>query len=238
VLEAGVARREIGLGKRSCSCCTSASGSLPKVTAQMPCPVAATSKAPSQHCATAKRICSPGRRAGRCRLHAQLRLALGIEATGESPLHRAYRSRWRAGQLRAGARAVCIGIGLGRDAGMLFEETMEVVAAQAHRLGQVARIGWLVGLLDQATGLRDGLAWRSCSGGWSGLQRWQGRKPAASAASRLACRPTFLRKGVRAPQDGLQYTPVVHRIPEAPIEGRIAPLHGQPASGSAEGLGV
>jgi hypothetical protein len=36
-----------------------------------------------------------------------------------------------------------------------------------------------------------------------------GRKPAASAASRLACRPTFLRKGVRAPQDGLQYTPVV-----------------------------
>ncbi len=52
-------------------------------------------------------------------------------------------------------------------------------------------------------------AWRSASGGWSGRQRRQGRKPALSAAAVLAWKVTLLRSAGRAPHEGRQYTPVV-----------------------------
>ncbi|MNN61961.1 hypothetical protein D3C81_1772240 [compost metagenome] len=52
-------------------------------------------------------------------------------------------------------------------------------------------------------------AWRWASGGKFGLQRRQGRKPAASACSQLAWKATLRRKAGRAAQEGRQYTPVV-----------------------------
>ena len=52
-------------------------------------------------------------------------------------------------------------------------------------------------------------ALRCASGAWSGLQRLQGRKPAASASAVVAWKATFSGRAGRAAQEGRHYTPVV-----------------------------
>ena len=230
-------RRARAFGKRSCRSRTSASGSSPRVMAQTPFSVAATRIAPSEHSPTAKRIAVPAAAgAERRRRHAEPLGGGRVEAPARIEAGAVDRLGDRGAPVEFAlhpARAVRLGIGLGRDAGLRLEDAVEMEAAHAGG-PRPAPPGSASRRPPRSPG-------RPSPPPPPGARRATARSagsacragsPARSASAAVGVKGDVLPPGGSCGAGRPAVNPGrAHRIEEGTIGGGIASLHGGPALG-------